>query len=140
MDKSSWKLKREIASLQYIYDELEKSKKKLEKQIEKKEAEIKQTGKVLMYVPIKYSTGEEKFPICNEADLLELWQTDCIQNERTYDKYYNKLMGLLKTKEREEVINQDSVTIGVIGAYMGEILLDIARRKSQYEQAVEREA
>lgn len=140
MDKSSWKLKREIASLQYIYDELEKSKKKLEKQIEKREAELKQTGEVLMYVPVKYTTGEEKFPICNEADLLELWQTDCIKNERTYDKYYNKLMGLLKTKEKEEVINQNSATIEVIGAYMGEILLDIARRKSQYEQAVEREA
>lgn len=129
------KLQHKITAYEFIFSELNKSAKKLEKQIEKRETELKRTDKVQMIVSVKNILGAvDEYEIRSTDDLLDLWQNDVITNERTYEKYENKLEKLMKNKSKEKDISDDSETLKVLEAYIENLTYDIRLLRIEYDK------
>lgn len=140
MEKSLYEIKCDIDALWFVHHELEKIEKKLHKQIEKGSDDLEQSEKIYLYFPIKYCGGNtEDYPIHNEQDLLELWQNDYITNQRTYEKYENKLRKLMGAEEKETKISQSRNNVRMVEKFKENVALEIKDLKIRYNRCKEEE-
>lgn len=127
-----------IVAYNYMKNELDKSKKRLEKQINKKKSKLNSQDETVMVYKRKFSNGTtEDCPICNKDDLLELWQNDVITNERIYEKYERKLDELLKTSESEKIICENQETYNYMEKFINNLAYEIHELEKEYEKIQE---